>query len=136
MSVQLKSRATERQMKYLSWLSRQGKNVYGKDFSIRELARQFGYTWPPSVKEASDIIDRVKHLIDEGLKSRDFTITAQDIIDELEGTDKRIESDKEPQVEASAKEYAIQIFLDDSKLSILKTYLEAMKLSYTIYRKV
>lgn len=45
MVVQLDGKATEKQRKYLGYLSSQGKERFGKDFSIRKMAEEQGINW-------------------------------------------------------------------------------------------
>lgn len=139
MAVQI-GKATERQMKYLGWLSKQGKDVYGEEFSVRKLASQFGYAWPPSLREASELIDKVKHLIDEGLKSREFSVSTIDIIKEIEAEEKKPEQAQAPEQalateQTSSTVYMIQIFIDNSKLSAVESFLDSLQVGYIVYEE-
>ncbi|MBC7320465.1 hypothetical protein H5T89_07445 [bacterium] len=133
MIVRVDAKATERQMKYLGWLSRQGKEVYGEEFSVRKLANQLGYTWPPTRKEASELIDKVKQFIDEGLKSQEFSVSTQDIIDELE--EKKKQEQMKTLASTSPQVYMIQIFVDESKLKEVESFLDHMEVGYIVYKE-
>lgn len=122
MAVEI-GKATEKQMKYLAWLSKQGKEVYGEKFSVRNLASQLGYTWPPTRKEASDLIDKIKHFIDKGLKSQEFSVST------LEK-----EQSKAP-ASPSSQVYMIQIFVDESNLTEVESFLNSVQVGYIVYEE-
>lgn len=133
-------KATEKQMKYLGVLSRQGKELFGKEFSIRNLASQLGYSWPPSFSEASELIDKVKHMLEE--QQQGFEVTTQDLIDELaEKIEKKPEPElkqehqPQPEPQQTTTVYMIQLFVDDSKLKALEIVLDAMGIGYIAYKE-
>lgn len=109
MAVKPSGKATEKQMKYLGYLSRQGKEVYGEDFSIEKLAADMGFTWPPSHSEARELIDKVLHLLDAGKKLG-----------------------KEASSDTSI--YMLQLMIPEDKLVALTSVLESMNLSYILFR--
>jgi len=121
MAVKPSGRATEKQMKYLWYLSRQGKEVYGEDFSIRKLAVDMGFTWPPSYSEARELIDKVLHLLD------------------AEKKEKKPEAPQPPDSQAisnSTNIYMLQLMIPEDKLVALTVVLESMNLDYILFQEV
>ncbi|GEM_PF-1139668 len=135
MAVQLNGKATERQRKYLGYLSAQGKERFGKDFSVRLIAEQQGIDWEQmSAEEASKLIEHVKSLIDA---PEDFMKTDQDIIDEVTRAAQKEEkpAPKEP-ASSSTNTYMIQLVIPEDKLIAMTLILEAMNLGYIVLQEV
>jgi hypothetical protein len=137
MAVQLNGKATERQRKYLGVLSAQGKEKFGKDFSVRLIAEQQGIDWEQmSAEEASKLIEHVKSLID----AEDFMKTDRDIIDEVTQSAQKEEKPGQGQIPAQASPstntYMIQLVIPEDKLTALTVVLEAMSLGYILLQEV
>ena len=137
MAVQLNGKATEKQKKYLGYLSSQGKERFGKDFSVRLIAEQQGIDWEQmSAEEASRLIEHVKSLVDA---PGDFMKTEQDIIDEVT---KAAQEERKAQKEAASSSkaekdiYMIQIIVHESKIPALTIVLEAMGIGYIVLQEV
>jgi rRNA maturation endonuclease Nob1 len=130
MVVQLDGKATEKQRKYLGYLSSQGKERFGKDFSIRKMAEEQGIDWEEmSVEEANKLISEVKEMLE---KTEDFTKTDLEIIEEVTKA-----AQKEGQKKAlSTNTYMIQLVVPEDKLTALTVVLEAMNLGYILLQEV
>jgi hypothetical protein len=142
MAVQLNGKATERQRKYLGYLSSQGKERFGKDFSVRKIAEQQGINWEQmSSEEASKLIEYVKSLVDA---PGDFMKTDQDIIDEVtRAAQEEAQKEEKPgqgqtQAQASSSKdiYMIQIIVHESKIPAVTIVLEAMGIGYVLLQEV
>lgn len=115
--VQLENRATERQKKYLGYLSNKGKEKFGEDFSIRKLAESRGINWDTmSQGEASKLIGDVKSMV-------------EDIILETK------EGQGQSQATSQSSSYIIHISVDSSKINALKIVLDAMGIDYLVLKE-
>ena len=142
MAVQLDGKATEKQRKYLGYLSSQGKEKLGKDFSIRKLASQRGIGWDEmSIEEANGLIKEVKAMIEEKEATEaDFQVTEQDLINKL-AKEKKEEPEQEhtqaPAPQSSTTHtYMIQLVIPEDKLLPLTVVLEAMRLGFVVLQEV
>ena len=140
MAVQLNGKATERQRKYLGVLSAQGKERFGKDFSIRKMAEEQGISWDEmTVEEANKLISEVKEMLE---KTEDFTKTDLEIIEEVT---KAAQKEEKPALASlpsgqkkalSTNTYMIQLVVPEDKLTALTVVLEAMNLGYILLQEV
>jgi len=131
MAVELNGKATEKQRKYLGYLSSQGKEKFGKDFSIRKLAEQRGIIWEEMTQEqASSLIEEVKAMVET-----DFMIDDKQMIEQITEEAKKQEATKPP-ASISPQVYMIQLYLDDSKLQAVEVVLEAMNIGYVVLKEV
>jgi len=129
MAVQLNGKATEKQRKYLGFLSNQGKEKLGKDFSVRKIAEEMGINWEEMTQEeASKLIDEVKKVVDGDYIKEDFTI---DLLEEVQ---------KEEKPEASKPQasplFTIQVYAKQDKLQALRVVLEAMDLDFVVLQEI
>jgi len=131
MAVQLNGKATEKQRKYLGFLSNQGKEKLGKDFSVRKIAEEMGINWEEMTQEeASKLIDAVKKAVDGGQEEirEDFTI---DLLEEVQ---------KEEKPEASKPQasplFTIQVYAKQDKLQALRVVLEAMDMDFVVLQEI
>ena len=129
MAVQLNGKATEKQRKYLGFLSNQVKEKLGKDFSVRKLAENKGVNWEEMTQEeASQLIDEVKKIVDGDYIKEDFTI---DLLEEVQ---------KEEKPEASKPQasplFTIQVYVKQDKLQALRVVLEAMDMDFVVLQEI
>ena len=129
MAVQLNGKATEKQKKYLGFLSNQGKEKLGKDFSVRKIAEDKGINWEEMTQEeASKLIDEVKKVVDGDYIKEDFTI---DLLEEVQ---------KEEKPEASKPQasplFTIQVYAKQDKLQALRVVLEAMDMDFVVLQEI
>ena len=129
MAVQLNGKATEKQRKYLGFLSNQGKEKLGKDFSVRKIAEDKGINWEEMTQEeASKLIDEVKKVVDGDYIKEDFTI---DLLEEVQ---------KEEKPEASKPQasplFTIQVYAKQDKLQALRVVLEAMDMDFVVLQEI
>ena len=129
MAVQLNGKATEKQRKYLGFLSNQGKEKLGKDFSVRKMAEEMGINWEEMTQEeASKLIDAVKKAVDGDYIKEDFTI---DLLEEVQ---------KEEKPEASKPQasplFTIQVYAKQDKLQALRVVLEAMDMDFVVLQEI
>ena len=129
MAVQLNGKATEKQRKYLGFLSNQVKEKLGKDFSVRKLAENKGVNWEEMTQEeASQLIDEVKKIVDGDYIKEDFTI---DLLEEVQ---------KEEKPEASKPQasplFTIQVYAKQDKLQALRVVLEAMDMDFVVLQEI
>jgi hypothetical protein len=136
MAVQLDGKATEKQRKYLGYLSSQGKEKLGKDFSIRKLASQKGINdWDAmSMEDANRLIKEVKAMLDDG-----FQVSEQDLIKRI--AEKKEEKPEQEHTQAPASTstthtYMIQLVIPEDKLLPLTVVLEAMRLGFVVLQEV
>jgi len=140
MVVQLDGKATEKQRKYLGYLSSQGKERFGKDFSIRKMAEEQGISWDEmSVEEANKLISEVKEMLE---KTEDFTKTDLEIIEEVTKAAQKEEKPEQASLPSGQKKalstntYMIQLVVPEDKLTALTVVLEAMNLGYILLQEV
>jgi rRNA maturation endonuclease Nob1 len=140
MAVQLDGKATEKQRKYLGYLSSQGKERFGKDFSIRKMAEEQGISWDEmSVEEANKLISEVKEMLE---KTEDFTKTDLEIIEEVTKAAQKEEKPEQASLPSGQKKalstntYMIQLVVPEDKLTALTVVLEAMNLGYILLQEV
>ena len=140
MAVQLDGKATEKQRKYLGYLSSQGKERFGKDFSIRKMAEEQGINWDEmSVEEANKLISEVKEMLE---KTEDFTKTDLEIIEEVTKAAQKEEKPEQASLPSGQKKalstntYMIQLVVPEDKLTALTVVLEAMNLGYILLQEV
>ncbi len=143
MAVQLDGKATEKQRKYLGYLSGKGKERYGKDFSVRKIAESKGINWEEmSVEEANQLIKEVKEMVE----TQDFVVTEREFIEEVTKAaqeERKVQKEEKPghgqaQAQASPENhiYMIQLVADESKLPAITVVLEAMNVGYVILQEV
>ena len=135
MAVQLNGKATEKQKKYLGYLSSQGKERFGKDFSVRKIAEEQGINWEEmSTEEANKLIKEVKEMIEN---TSDFEVTDKEFFEEVTRAAQKEEkpAPKEP-ASSSTNTYMIQLVIPEDKLTALKVVLEAMNLGYILLQEV
>ena len=131
MAVQLNGKATEKQRKYLGFLSNQGKEKLGKDFSVRKIAEDKGINWEEMTQEeASQLIDEVKKLVDGDYIKEDFTIDLQEEIQK--DNQKKQEAIQSP----ASPLYTIQVYAKQEKLQAVKIMLEAMDLDFVVLQEI
>jgi rRNA maturation endonuclease Nob1 len=140
MAVQLDGKATEKQRKYLGYLSSQGKERFGKDFSIRKMAEEQGISWDEmTVEEANKLISEVKEMLE---KTEDFTKTDLEIIEEVTKAAQKEEKPEQASLPSGQKKalstntYMIQLVVPEDKLTALTVVLEAMNLGYILLQEV
>jgi len=139
MAVQLDGKATEKQRKYLGYLSSQGKEKFGKDFSIRKLAEEQEINWDEmSMEEANKLIKEVKEMI-ESQAEVNFQISEQDLMKRI--AEKKEEKPEQEHTQAQASvvstnTYMIQLVIPEDKLTALTVVLEAMNLGYILLQEV
>jgi hypothetical protein len=140
MAVQLDGKATEKQRKYLGYLSSQGKERFGKDFSIRKMAEEQGINWDEmSVEEANKLISEVKEMLE---KTSDFSKTDLEIIEEVTKAAQKEEKPERASLPSGQKKalstntYMIQLVVPEDKLTALTVVLEAMNLGYILLQEV
>ena len=143
MAVQLDGKATEKQRKYLGYLSSQGKEKLGKDFSIRKLASQRGIGWDEmSIEEANGLIKEVKSMIEvKPATEADFQVTEQDLINRTQEKEKPEQAStpkeqKKAQASSPNNTYMIQLIIPEDKLLPLTVVLEAMRLGFVVLQEV
>jgi hypothetical protein len=131
MAVQLNGKATEKQRKYLGFLSNQGKEKLGKDFSVRKIAEDKGINWEEMTQEeASQLIDEVKKVVDGDYIKEDFTIDLQEEIQK--DNQKKQEAIQSP----ASPLYTIQVYAKQEKLQAVKIMLEAMDLDFVVLQEI
>lgn len=131
MAVQLNGKATEKQRKYLGFLSNQGKEKLGKDFSVRKIAEDKGINWEEMTQEeASKLIDEVKKVVDGDYIKEDFTIDLQEEIQK--DNQKKQETNQSP----ASPLYTIQVYAKQEKLQAVKIMLEAMDLDFVVLQEI
>jgi len=131
MAVQLNGKATEKQRKYLGFLSNQGKEKLGKDFSVRKIAEDKGINWEEMTQEeASQLIDAVKKIVDGDYIKEDFTIDLQEEIQK--DNQKKQEAIQSP----ASPLYTIQVYAKQEKLQAVKIMLEAMDLDFVVLQEI
>jgi len=132
MAVQLNGKATEKQKKYLGFLSNQGKEKLGKDFSVRKIAEDKGINWEEMTQEeASQLIDEVKKVVDGDYIKEDFTIDLQEEI-QKDNQKKQETLEKSP----ASPLYTIQVYAKQEKLQAVKIMLEAMDLDFVVLQEI
>lgn len=133
MAVQLNGKATEKQKKYLGFLSNQGKEKLGKDFSVRKIAEDRGINWEEMTQEeASQLIDVIKKIVDGDYIREDFTIDLQEEIQNDNQQQKKQEAIKPP----ASPLYTIQVYAKVEKLQAVKIMLEAMDLDFVVLQEI
>ena len=133
MAVQLNGKATEKQRKYLGFLSNQGKEKLGKDFSVRKIAEDKGINWEEMTQEeASQLIDEVKKVVDGDYIKEDFTIDLQEEIQKDNQQQKKQEATQPP----ASPLYTIQVYAKQEKLQAVKIMLEAMDLDFVVLQEI
>jgi len=131
MAVQLNGKATEKQRKYLGFLSNQGKEKLGKDFSVRKIAEDKGINWEEMTQEeASQLIEVVKKVVDGDYIKEDFTIDLQEEIQK--DNQKKQEANQSP----ASPLYTIQVYAKQEKLQAVKIMLEAMDLDFVVLQEI
>ena len=138
MAVQLNGKATEKQKKYLGYLSSQGKERFGKDFSVRKIAEEQGINWEEmSTEEANKLIKEVKEMIEN---TSDFEITDKEFFEEVT---RAAQEERKPgqgqapaQASSTTNTYMIQLVIPEDKLTALTVVLEAMNLGYILLQEV
>ena len=136
MAVQLDGKATEKQRKYLGYLSSQGKEKFGKDFSIRKMAEEQTIDWENmSMEEANKLIKEVKEMI-EG--QAEFQISEKDLIRRMQKEKEKPEqaSQQAPASSQVSNTYMIQVIVDESKIPAITVVLEAMNIGYILLQEV
>ena len=139
MAVQLDGKATERQRKYLGYLSSQGKEKFGQDFSIRKMAEEQAIDWENmSMEEANKLIKEVKEMI-EG--QAEFQISEKDLIRRMQKEKEKPEQASTPSEQqkaqaSSTNTYMIQLVIPEDKLTALTVVLEAMNIGYILLQEV
>jgi len=135
MAVQLDGKATERQRKYLGYLSSQGKEKFGKDFSIRKLAEEQEINWDEmTVEEANKLIKEAKEMIEGQVE---FKISEKDLIRRIDEQKKKEEEKQKASLSSTiTNTYMIQLVIPEDKLTALTVVLEAMNLGYILLQEV
>jgi len=140
MAVQLDGKATEKQRKYLGYRSSQGKEKFGKDFSIRKLAEEQEINWDEmSVEEANKLIKEAKEMIEGQVE---FKISEKDLIRRIDEQKKKEEekpeqaSQQAPASSQVSNTYMIQVIVDESKIPAITVVLEAMNIGYILLQEV
>ena len=127
MAVQLNGKATEKQRKYLGFLSNQVKEKLGKDFSVRKLAEDKGLNWEEMTQEeASQLIDEVKKIVDGDYIKEDFTIDLQE----------EVQKEQETKKSPASPLYTIQVYAKVDKLQAVKIMLEALDLDFVVLQEI
>jgi len=131
MAVQLNGKATEKQRKYLGFLSNQGKEKLGKDFSVRKIAEDKGINWEEMTQEeASQLIDEVKKIVDGDYIKEDFTIDLQEEIQK--DNQKKQETNQSP----ASPLYTIQVYAKVEKLQAVRIILESMDIDFVVLQEI
>ena len=135
MAVQLDGKATEKQRKYLGYLSSQGKEKFGKDFSIRKLAEEQEINWDEmTVEEANKLIKEAKEMIEGQVE---FKISEKDLIRRIDEQKKKEEEKQKASLSSTiTNTYMIQLVIPEDKLTALTVVLEAMNLGYILLQEV
>jgi len=145
MAVQLDGKATEKQRKYLGYLSSQGKEKFGENFSIRKMAEEQEINWDEmSVEEANKLIKEVKEMISKEESKEEIRISERDLMKRIDEQKKKEEEKPEQasqQAPASISSslnntYMIQLVIPEDKLTALTVVLEAMNLGYILLQEV
>jgi len=135
MAVQLNGKATERQRKYLGYLSGKGKEKFGENFSIREMAKERGINWEDmSQEEASKLIEEVKAMVE----TTDFMVDDKTFFKEVTEAVQKEEKQEasKPQASPTPQVYMLQLFVTPDKLNAVQVVLEAMDLGYILLQEV
>lgn len=133
MAVQLNGKATEKQRKYLGFLSNQGKEKLGKDFSVRKIAEDKGINWDEMTQEeASQLIDAVKKIVDEDYIKEDFTIDLQEEIQKDYQQQKKQETIQPP----ASPLYILQVYAKQDKLQAVRIILESMDIDFVVFQEI
>ena len=137
MAVQLDGKATERQRKYLGYLSSQGKEKFGQDFSIRKLAEEQEINWDEmTVEEANKLIKEVKEMISKEESKEEIRISERDLMKRIDEQKKEEEKQKASLSSTITNTYMIQLVIPEDKLTALTVVLEAMNLGYILLQEV
>jgi len=139
MAVQLDGKATEKQRKYLGYLSSQGKEKFGEDFSIRKMAEEQAIDWENmSMEEANKLIKEVKEMIGTKEESKEeIRISERDLMKRIDEQKKEEEKQKASlSSSVSTNTYMIQLVIPEDKLTALTVVLEAMNLGYILLQEV
>jgi len=139
MAVQLDGKATEKQRKYLGVLSSQGKEKFGKDFSIRKMAEEQEINWDEmTVEEANKLIKEVKEMIGTKEESKEeIRISERDLMKRIDEQKKEEEKQKASlSSSVLTNTYMIQLVIPEDKLTALTVVLEAMNLGYILLQEV
>jgi len=138
MAVQLDGKATERQRKYLGYLSSQGKEKFGQDFSIRKMAEEQAIDWENmSMEEANKLIKEVKEMISKEESKEEIRISERDLMKRIDEQKKEEEKQKASlSSSVSTNTYMIQLVIPEDKLTALTVVLEAMNLGYILLQEV
>jgi len=133
MAVQLNGKATEKQRKYLGFLSSQGKKKFGEDFSVRKIAEDRGINWEEMTQEeASKLIDAVKKIVDEDYIKEDFTIDLQEEIQKDNQQQKKQETNQSP----ASPLYILQVYAKQDKLQAVRIILESMDIDFVVFQEI
>lgn len=133
MAVQLNGKATEKQRKYLGFLSNQGKEKLGKDFSVRKIAEDKGINWEEMTQEgASQLIDAVKKIVDGDYIKEDFTIDLQEEIQKDNQQQKKQEAIQPP----ASPLYILQVYAKQEKLQAVRIILESMDIDFVVFQEI
>ena len=138
MAVQLDGKATEKQRKYLGYLSSQGKERFGQDFSIRKMAEQQEINWDEmTVEEANKLIKEVKEMIGTKEESKEeIRISERDLMKRIDEQKKEEEKQKASLSSIITNTYMIQVIVDESKVPAITVVLEAMNIGYILLQEV
>ena len=139
MAVQLDGKATEKQRKYLGYLSSQGKEKFGQDFSIRKMAEEQEINWDEmTVEEANKLIKEVKEMIGTKEESKEeIRISERDLMKRIDEQKKEEEKQKASlSSSVLTNTYMIQLVIPEDKLTALTVVLEAMNLGYILLQEV
>ncbi|MEM3423847.1 MAG: hypothetical protein QXE51_04715 [Nitrososphaeria archaeon] len=130
----MNGKATERQRKYLGYLSGKGKEKFGENFSIREIAKEKGISWEDmSQEEASKLIEEVKAMVETDFMVDDKTFF-KEVTEAVQKEEKQEAT--QPQASPTPQVYMIQLFVAPDKLKALEIVLEAMEIGYIIFKEV
>ncbi len=133
MAVQLNGKATEKQRKYLGFLSNQGKEKLGKDFSVRKIAEDKGINWEEmSQEEASQLIDAVKKIVDGDYIKEDFTIDIQEEIQKDNQQQKKQEANQPP----ASPLFILQVYARQEKIQAVRIILDSMDLDFVVLQEI
>ena len=131
--MQLNGKATEKQRKYLGFLSSQGKKKFGEDFSVRKIAEDRGINWEEMTQEeASKLIDAVKKIVDEDYIKEDFTIDLQEEIQKDNQQQKKQETNQSP----ASPLYILQVYAKQDKLQAVRIILESMDIDFVVFQEI
>jgi len=137
MAVQLDGKATERQRKYLGYLSSQGKEKFGENFSIRKMAEEQAIDWENmSMEEANKLIKEVKEMISKEESKEEIRISERDLMKRIDEQKKEEEKQKASLSSTITNTYMIQLVIPEDKLTALTVVLEAMNLGYILLQEV